>query len=130
MLLEGIVGEGVELDTAVRRIPATKKAEAKADRETYGTIKLLEDTHGDGQFDRVTVFAERLPACYGVIAARDGVIALCAPGPRYAKSMTIREDIIPAEYNSASKVQKKIDASANPNRIDFHLTKGDAGKGK
>jgi len=47
------------------------------------------------------------------------------PGPRYAKSMTVREDIIPAEYNTASKVQKKIENS-NPNRIDFHLKKGDA----
>jgi len=48
------------------------------------------------------------------------------PGPRYAKSMTVREDIIPAEYNTASKIQKTIDAGANPNRIDFRLTKGDA----
>jgi hypothetical protein len=47
-----------KLDTEVRRIPATKEAEAKADKETYGTIKLLEDTRGDGRFDRETVFAE------------------------------------------------------------------------
>lgn len=52
------------------------------------------------------------------------------PGPRYAKSMTIREDIIPSEYNIKSKLQKKIDGSANPNRIDFHLTKGEGGSGK
>jgi putative membrane-bound dehydrogenase-like protein len=68
-----------KLDTAVRRIPATKEAEGRAAKETYGTIKLLEDTHGDGRIDRVTVFADHLPPCYGVIAARDGVIAICAP---------------------------------------------------
>jgi hypothetical protein len=51
------------------------------------------------------------------------------PGPRFAKSMTIREDIIPAEYNTASKLQKKIEDS-NPNRIDFHLAKGDAAGAK
>jgi hypothetical protein len=52
------------------------------------------------------------------------------PGPRYAKSMTIREDIIPAEYNSGSKVKKKIDPNTNPNRIDFHLGKSDSGSTK
>jgi putative membrane-bound dehydrogenase-like protein len=67
------------LDTTVRRIPASKEAQHQAARETYGTVKLLEDSDGDGRVDRVTVFADRLPPCYGVIAARDGVIALCAP---------------------------------------------------
>ncbi len=67
------------LDTKVRRIPASKEAEQKATRQTYGTVKLLEDSDGDGRIDRMTVFADRLPPCYGVIAARDGVIALCAP---------------------------------------------------
>jgi putative membrane-bound dehydrogenase-like protein len=67
------------LDTQVRRIPATKDAERRAARETYGTIKLLEDTDGDGRMDRMSVFADHLPPCYGVIAARDGVLAICAP---------------------------------------------------
>ena len=67
------------LDKAVRRIPASKEAERRAAQETYGTVKLLEDTDGDGRIDRMSVFADRLPPCYGVIAARDGVIALCAP---------------------------------------------------
>jgi putative membrane-bound dehydrogenase-like protein len=67
------------LDKAVRRIPATREAEARAARDTYGTIKLLESTKGDGHFDRATAFADHLPPCYGVIPARDGVIAICAP---------------------------------------------------
>jgi putative membrane-bound dehydrogenase-like protein len=67
------------LDTQVRRIPASKAAEERAARETYGTVKLLEDTDGDGKVDRSTVFADHLPPCYGVVAARDGVIAICAP---------------------------------------------------
>src|SRR5262245_15428249 len=66
------------LDTAVRRIPASKEAEEKAARETYGTVRLLE-TDGAGRVVRSTVFADRLPPCYGVVAARDGVVALCAP---------------------------------------------------
>src|SRR6516162_3207785 len=67
------------LDKTVRRIPASKQAQERAAKETYGTVKLLEDTDGDGRVDRMTVFADRLPPCYGVIAAREGIIALCAP---------------------------------------------------
>jgi putative membrane-bound dehydrogenase-like protein len=67
------------LDKAVRRIPASKEAQERAAKETYGTVKLLEDTDGDGRVDRVTVLADHLPPCYGVVPARDGVIAICAP---------------------------------------------------
>lgn len=67
------------LDKAVRRIPAAAEALKEAEKEQYGTVKLLEDTDGDGRVDRSVVWADRLPACYGVVAARDGVIALCAP---------------------------------------------------
>ena len=45
------------------------------------------------------------------------------PGPRYAKSVPIHEDIIPEEYNIRSKLRVEIDPNANPNRLDFHLPK-------
>lgn len=67
------------LDKTVRRIPASEEAMALAEKETYGTVKLLEDTDGDGRADRSTVWADHLPACYGVVPAREGVIVLCAP---------------------------------------------------
>lgn len=67
------------LDKAVRRIPANPEAQRRAAGEQYGTVKLLEDLDGDGRMDRATVWADRLPPCYGVVAARQGVIALCAP---------------------------------------------------
>lgn len=70
------------LDKAVRRIPASREARAKADKETYGTVRLLE-TDGQGKVVRSSVLADRLPPCYGVVAARDGVIALCAPDIYY-----------------------------------------------
>jgi putative membrane-bound dehydrogenase-like protein len=66
------------LDRAVRRIPASKEAQQRADKETYGTVRLLE-TDGAGRVVRSTVFADRLPPCYGIVLARDGVIVLCAP---------------------------------------------------
>ena len=68
-----------KLDTEVRRMAAPPEAKAKADAETYGTIKLLSDTDGDGVMDKATVFADHLPACYGICAARDGIIATAAP---------------------------------------------------
>ncbi len=71
------------LDKAVRRIPASPQAIQKAAEQQYGTVKLLEDTDGDGRMDRATVWADRLPPCYGVVAARDGVIVLAAPDIYY-----------------------------------------------
>ncbi len=67
------------LDKAIRRIAANAEAIRRAEENQYGTVKLLEDTDGDGVMDRSTVWADRLPPCYGVVAARDGVIVLCAP---------------------------------------------------
>ncbi|NQT38050.1 MAG: HEAT repeat domain-containing protein [Planctomycetes bacterium] len=68
-----------ELDTQVRRIAANDDAVKQAEGEQYGTVKLLEDSDGDGRIDRSTVLADRLPPCYGVLPARGGVIVFCAP---------------------------------------------------
>jgi putative membrane-bound dehydrogenase-like protein len=68
-----------QLDMEVRRIAAPPEAKAKADAETYGTVRLLADTDGDGVMDTASVFADRLPACYGIVPARDGIIAVAAP---------------------------------------------------
>ena len=57
------------LDTAVRRILANDRAIQQAQQEQYGTVKLLTDTDGDGRVDRATVWADRLPPCYGVVPA-------------------------------------------------------------
>ena len=67
------------LDKQVRRISAPPEALAKAEQETYGTVKLLEDADGDGRMDRTRVWADRLPPCYGLVPARDGVLVVCAP---------------------------------------------------
>lgn len=67
------------LDRQVRRIPASARAKAAAAKETYGTVKLLEDSDGDGRMDRVKVWADRLPPCYGILPWRDGLLVICAP---------------------------------------------------
>jgi putative membrane-bound dehydrogenase-like protein len=76
--IEALNETGV-LDTEVRRIAAPPEAVKKAEAETFGTIKLLTDGDGDGVMDRATVFADRIPPCYGICPARDGIVAVAAP---------------------------------------------------
>lgn len=68
-----------QLDLEVRRIQAGEAAKKKAEAETYGTVKLLRDTDGDGLMDKAIVWADRLPPCYGIAAANGGLIVACAP---------------------------------------------------
>jgi putative membrane-bound dehydrogenase-like protein len=68
-----------QLDRVVRRIQADEVAQQKAEAGIYGVIKILKDTNGDGQMDQSRVFARQLPPCYGMVAARGGIIAACAP---------------------------------------------------
>jgi len=71
-----------ELDKTVRRIrwefKGGKIAEEAA-KQQYGVVKLLADTNGDGVMDKAEVWADDLPPCYGIVAARGGVIVTCAP---------------------------------------------------
>lgn len=68
-----------ELDLQVRRIQASEEAKKKAEAETYGTVKLLLDTDGDGVMDKAEVWADRLPPCYGIAPGNGGIIVACAP---------------------------------------------------
>lgn len=72
-----------KLDKSVRRIPATDWAIKKAEKQTYGSVRMLVDEDGDGQVDRSSVFADHLPPCYGLVPARGGIIVLCAPDIYY-----------------------------------------------
>ncbi len=66
-----------QLDHAVQRIQADERFKKAAEAETYGTIKLLKDMNGDGQMDRVSDWADRIPPCLGICPARGGLIAAC-----------------------------------------------------
>jgi putative membrane-bound dehydrogenase-like protein len=68
-----------KLDLEVRRIQASEAAKKKAEAETYGTVKLLRDTDGDGVMDQAIVWADHLPPCYGIAAANGGLLVACAP---------------------------------------------------
>lgn len=68
-----------QLDTEVRRVQAEEKFKRAAETGTYGVVKLLRDTDGDGRMDRAESWATNLPPAYGVAPARGGVLVACAP---------------------------------------------------
>lgn len=68
-----------QLDTQVRRVQADEKFKHAAMAGTFGVVKLLRDTNGDGRMDAADVFATNLPPIYGLVPARGGVIVACAP---------------------------------------------------
>jgi putative membrane-bound dehydrogenase-like protein len=65
-----------QLDTVVRRIAANEQAVKKAEAETYGTIKVLSDTDGDGLMDTANVWADRVTPCLGLCPALGGIIVV------------------------------------------------------
>ena len=50
-----------------------------------GVVKFLEDTDGDGQYDKATVFLDGLGFPTGVMPWRKGVLVTCAPDIFYAE---------------------------------------------
>ena len=68
-----------KLDREVRRISAPEEAIKKAEQDQTGSVKRLIDADGDGVMDKADVWADDLPACFGLVPARDGVIVVCAP---------------------------------------------------
>src|SRR5881628_507341 len=68
-----------QLDTQVRRVQADEKFKRASKAGTFGVVKLLRDTNGDGRMDAAEVWATNLPPIYGLVPARGGVIVACAP---------------------------------------------------
>lgn len=68
-----------KLDKVVRRFFVPEHVEEAAKAGTYGTVKRLIDTDGDGRMDQAEVWADHLPACFGICPARGGIIVVCAP---------------------------------------------------
>ncbi len=74
----------------MRDYPYTDKANHKAGQENptdaaIGRVSLLEDTDGDGVFDRSTVFAEGLSWPTGVACWQGGVFVIATPDLWYLK---------------------------------------------
>jgi putative membrane-bound dehydrogenase-like protein len=68
-----------QLDTQVRRVQAEERFRKAAEPGTFGVVKRLRDTDGDGRMDHADTWAGDLPPVYGLVPARDGVVVACAP---------------------------------------------------
>lgn len=68
--------------------------------ETWGSIRLLEDTDGDGRMDKSVVFADHLRWPQSVICYRGGVFVIAPPSLWYMKDTTgdgvadVKEEIL------------------------------------
>lgn len=71
--IEALNKTGV-VDTLVRRIQAAEPFKKAAEAGTYGTIKKLVDTNGDGQMDQAVTFADHISPAYGLCAANGGIL--------------------------------------------------------
>lgn len=68
-----------KLDKSIRRIRVGPELKAKAQEGQTGSLKLLIDNDGDGRMDESIVWADDIPAAYGVIVVDSGVIITAAP---------------------------------------------------
>src|SRR5207247_3382760 len=50
-----------------------------------GRVRVLEDTNGDGTYDRATVFLDNIPFPTGITVWRKGVLVCAAPDILYAE---------------------------------------------
>ncbi len=77
------LNKGGVLDTKVRRVEADERFKRAAKSGTYGVVKMLTSSRGDGVLDTVKVLARDLPPVYGLVPARGGVIVACVPSIIY-----------------------------------------------
>jgi len=68
-----------KLDTSIRRIRVGPKLKAEAQKGQTGSLKLLRDLDGDGKMDESILWADDIPAAYGVITLEEGLIITAAP---------------------------------------------------
>ena len=68
-----------KLDTSIRRVRVGPKLKAEAQKGQTGSLKLLRDIDGDGTMDESILWADDIPAAYGVITLDEGVIITAAP---------------------------------------------------
>jgi putative membrane-bound dehydrogenase-like protein len=57
----------------------------RGDYKPGGRIKVLQDTDGDGQYDKATIFLDKIPFPTGITVWRKGVLICAAPDILYAE---------------------------------------------
>jgi putative membrane-bound dehydrogenase-like protein len=68
-----------KLDKSIRRVRVGPKLKEEAHKGQTGSLKLLRDLDGDGKMDESILWADDIPAAYGIITLDQGVIITAAP---------------------------------------------------
>ena len=89
--------------------------------EKLGRVKLLEDTDGDGRFDRATVFAEGLPWPTGITCWDGGVFVLASPEMLYFKDMDGdgKADVHALIFTGFGNLAEKLNVQQLPNSLQW-----------
>ena len=89
--------------------------------EKLGRIKLLEDTDGDGRFDKAHVFAEGLPWPTAVTCWDGGVFVAASPDLFYFKDTDgdHRADVHAFVFTGFGNLAEKLNVQALPNSLQW-----------
>jgi len=88
---------------------------AEVDSPARDCVKTLEDTDGDGSFDRVTTFADRLNIPIGILPYADGVIVFSIPNLIHLRDLDgdgvcDRRDIILGPFDTTRDTHGMVNA--------------------
>jgi putative membrane-bound dehydrogenase-like protein len=89
--------------------------------EKLGRVKLLEDTDGDGRYDRASVFAKGLPWPSGITCWDGGVFVLAAPDLLYFKDTDgdRTADVRALIFTGFGNLAGKLNVQALPNSLQW-----------
>lgn len=91
--------------------------------ERLSRIRMLEDTNGDGVFDKSTVFAQDLPWATGVICAKGGIFVTASPDLIWFKDTNGdgKADERKVIYTGFAEGRDRLNMQALPNSMHWGL---------
>lgn len=89
--------------------------------EKLGCVKLLEDTDGDGRYDKASVFAEGLPWPTGIAVWDGGIFVLASPELLYFKDTDgdRKADVHAMIFTGFGNLAPKLNVQALPNSLQW-----------